>query len=236
MILQGPFLTNLSSTTAVSPLQNAEEAQIFLMNMRKAQKDGSISHQPPSNLSADGMDAWYLQQKQREMELRERRREAEAMLRGYRMSATGIPRSASMRGFGSPMSAVSESLDDPDSHSVYNNSAPSRRHTIHGGGTRRGLNVQYGDGDSNPSNYNLKTPVSGVSFANAFEEAAAREEEEKKNEHEPKSSFKGRNAGETPFPIDEKHGGEALLPETIWRDFITSGTFCAPTTFALRSS
>ena len=154
------------------------------------------------------------------------------MLRGYRMSATGIPRSGSMRGFGSPMSAVSETLDDPETHSVYNSSAPSRRHTIHGGDThiippgsaQRGLQIEFNNENTNPNN--LKTPASGVSFANAFEEAAAKDEEEKKNEHEPRGSLKGRPVGETPFPIDEKHGGRALLPETIWRDFITSGTYC----------
>ena len=41
-------------------------------------------HQPPSNLSQDGMDAWYRQQRQRQQELRQRRKEAEAILRGYR--------------------------------------------------------------------------------------------------------------------------------------------------------
>ena len=203
--------------------------------MRKAQKDGSISHRPPTNLSADGMDAWYLSQKQRELELRKRRQEAEAMLRGYRSSYEGMARSSSMKGFGSPMSAVSETLDDPDCHSVYNN-APSRRHTIHAGDIpthlmpKRGLQTEF-DNETNDNNeYNLKTPANNVSFANAFEEAAAREEE-KKSENEPRSSYRGRHSmpgrpiGETPLPIDEKHANRALLPETIWRDFIVDGKY-----------
>jgi len=234
--------------TAASPLHTAEEARNFLISMRKAQKDGSgISHKPPSNLSADGMDAWYLQQKQREQELRQRRKEAEEMLRGYRMSATGMimGRSGTMRCFGSPMSAVSETLDDPDCLSVYdsnnNNHGPSRRHTIHAGDRhfQRGLESEFENekSSSNNNNYNqqpqqykLETPVNNVSFANAFEEAQA--VEEKKSEHEPGSVYRsrhstaeGRPLGETPLPIDEQHAGRGVLPETIWRDFISSGTY-----------
>jgi hypothetical protein len=52
--------------------------------MRDKSHERFECHQPPSTLSSDGMDAWYHKQKQREQELRERRREAEQMLRGYR--------------------------------------------------------------------------------------------------------------------------------------------------------
>lgn len=82
--------------------------------MRDKQHQREITHQPPTHLSSDGMDAWYLQQRQRERELRERRKEAEALLRGYRGDAscysTGDRRRASL---GTPRSYVSEHLDDP---------------------------------------------------------------------------------------------------------------------------
>lgn len=52
--------------------------------MRDKSQAREFSHKPPSNITADGMDAWFYQQKQREKELRERRREAEELLRGYR--------------------------------------------------------------------------------------------------------------------------------------------------------
>jgi len=56
--------------------------------MREKAHERLVMHQPPSNLSADGMDAWYHKQKQRERELRQRRREAEAILRSYRGGGT----------------------------------------------------------------------------------------------------------------------------------------------------
>lgn len=67
-----------------SPLTTPEEAQAFLAAMRDKQHQREITHKPPSNLSSDGMDAWYLMQRQKERELRLRRKEAEAILRGYR--------------------------------------------------------------------------------------------------------------------------------------------------------
>lgn len=200
---------------------------------REAQKEG-ISHKPPSNLSADGMDAWYLQQKQRELELRKRRQEAEALLRGYRMSA--LPRGSAMKAFGSPMSAVSESLEDPDCHSVSYSGTP-RRHTIHAGdmpqhllppgSSKRGLAGEF-DNESNADD--LKTPTRDGSFSYGSVLSAKEKIEEKKFENEPahfrgRHSLPGRPLGETPLPIEEKYNSKAFLPETIWRDFICDGEF-----------
>ena len=70
-----------------SPLTTPEQAQAFLAAMRDKQHQREFSHKAPTNLSADGMDAWYLQQRQKERELRLRRKEAEAILRGYRGTA-----------------------------------------------------------------------------------------------------------------------------------------------------
>lgn len=55
--------------------------------MRDKQHQREFLHKPPSNLSADGMDAWYLLQRQKERELKARRKEAEDILRGYRGTA-----------------------------------------------------------------------------------------------------------------------------------------------------
>jgi putative glutathione S-transferase len=65
-------------------LTTPEEAQAFLAAMRDKSHQREVSHQPPSNVTADGMDAWFLAQKQRQEEMRQRRREAEQLLRGYR--------------------------------------------------------------------------------------------------------------------------------------------------------
>lgn len=93
--------------------------------MRDKIKEANVLHQPPSNLTADSMDAWYLQQKERERELRRRRQEAEALLHTYRMSLSHEKgklqmqesRSPSMRAglLASPMDAICEDMEDPES-------------------------------------------------------------------------------------------------------------------------
>jgi hypothetical protein len=67
-------------------LTTPEQAQHFLAVMRTKTKEGGIEHKPPSNLSADGVDAWYMMQRHRDQEMKQRRKEAEALLRGYRMT------------------------------------------------------------------------------------------------------------------------------------------------------
>lgn len=108
------------------------------MRDKSHQRDAN-NHKPPSNITAEGMDAWYAQQKQREKELRQRRQEAEALLRGYRggRESMGVSRDSSFRdedqhnqnnmnvrttGFvndsvplRSASSHLSETLDDPRS-------------------------------------------------------------------------------------------------------------------------
>lgn len=70
-----------------SPLTTPEQAEAFLAAMRDKQHHREVLHKPPSNLSSDGMDAWYLLQRQKERELKARRKEAEDILRGYRGTA-----------------------------------------------------------------------------------------------------------------------------------------------------
>lgn len=83
----------------------------------------------PSNLSADGMDAWFFQQKQREQEMKRRRQEAEALLRGYRMTMShdrstkgqkenrlaGSLAPVRNRLFDKGMATVTETMEDPNS-------------------------------------------------------------------------------------------------------------------------
>jgi putative glutathione S-transferase len=75
-------------TVTCSPLTTPEDAQAFLASMRDKQHLRENLHKPPSNLSSDGMDAWYMLQRQKERELKARRKEAEMILRGYRGSGS----------------------------------------------------------------------------------------------------------------------------------------------------
>jgi hypothetical protein len=91
--------------------------------MRDKQRQSGIEHKPPVTVSAAGVDAWYMIQRQREQEMRKRRIEAAELLKGYRMpyQSDGTDRS----GFGGSFSpryrrsrasfgdALSESLTDP---------------------------------------------------------------------------------------------------------------------------
>jgi glutathionyl-hydroquinone reductase len=67
-------------------LTTPEEAQVFLAAMRDKQHQRELAHRSSTGaVSSDGLDTWFYQsQKQREKELRQRRAEAEALLRGYR--------------------------------------------------------------------------------------------------------------------------------------------------------
>jgi hypothetical protein len=81
-----PNCINLSKLPVAKPLTSPEEAQAFMAAMRDKSKAYDPFAKPPANLSSDGMDAWYLQQRKREQELKKRRQEAENLLRGYRTS------------------------------------------------------------------------------------------------------------------------------------------------------
>ena len=70
------------------------------------------------------MDAWYLQQKRRETEMKQRRQEAENMLRGYRSSyipnaagreMKGPARTKSLSEKATSLTKVGEAMADPDS-------------------------------------------------------------------------------------------------------------------------
>lgn len=108
-------------TVVASPLTTPEQAQFFLAAMRDKSKRDSCEHKPPTHLTADGIDAWYIMQRKREQELRLRRQEAEELLRGYRgsydINVTWSPRHG--RRSRSSFGGMSEALVDPSSSSAH---------------------------------------------------------------------------------------------------------------------
>lgn len=115
----------LLGTAVTSPLTTPEEAQTFLAIMRDKQRAADVIHIPPAHLTADGMNAWHLQQRERERLERERRKEAEALLRGYRMTMSHDKSRVPVKGkeraglsplrgqlFVNEMNTISESMDD----------------------------------------------------------------------------------------------------------------------------
>lgn len=109
--------------SVAAPLTTPEEAQAFLSAMRDKQKAQQAAA-PPANLSRDGMDAWYSQQKQREQEMKKRRQEAESLLRGYRSSyipnkekkeGTETLKIKSLSEKATSLAVVREAMADPDS-------------------------------------------------------------------------------------------------------------------------
>lgn len=92
---------------------------MFLAAMRDKSKKQEWEHKPPVHLSTDGVDAWYMTQRRREKEMKQRRKEAEQLLRGYRgpyfddqSVAWSSPRHKS-RGRASFGDMYSDSLSDP---------------------------------------------------------------------------------------------------------------------------
>ena len=96
--------------SACTPLTTPEEAQAFLAAMRDKSHERFEYHQPPSNLSSAGMDAWYQKQRQSEKEMRQRRREAEQLLRGYR----GGRESLGFADYRSPRASIGAPFMTPD--------------------------------------------------------------------------------------------------------------------------
>lgn len=120
---------------------------MFLAAMRDKSRKEEWEHKPPANLTADGMDAWYMMQRKREQEMRLRRQEAEQILRGYRgpyfsddVSQAWSPRSQrkSRSSFGH---TPSESLLDPSQIEKRRQSTmPRLEHNYDGDDTPQGSN------------------------------------------------------------------------------------------------
>jgi glutathionyl-hydroquinone reductase len=116
-----------------SPLQTAEEARQFLIECRDQSRKEGWLHAAPT--STDGVgESWYLLQRQREQELRQRRREAEQLLHGFRgyydnesfsaWSPRRKPRERASFGY-----ALNDSLTDPsDDNTRRQSSMPRLQH------------------------------------------------------------------------------------------------------------
>jgi hypothetical protein len=117
------------------PLTTPEEAQLFLSIMRdESRRKEGFEHKAPNHVTSDGMDGWYMMQRNQEKELRLRRQEAEKLLRGYRGpyfsgedSPAWSPRShrTSRSSFGL---AISESLVDPATEKRRQTTLPRIEH------------------------------------------------------------------------------------------------------------
>ena len=132
-----------------TPLTTPEEAHLFLNSMRHQQhKRDGVSHEPPKNLSADGMNAWFLQQRQHQQQMKQRRREAENILRQYN--------GAGFYARTSPRSEVgtSSSVSLPDAVSKYMLYSPD--HTAATGASFAALQEQTSMGS--PSVNGLMNP------------------------------------------------------------------------------
>jgi hypothetical protein len=103
-----------------SPLTTPEEAKMFLAAMRdncKGKKE-EWEFKPHAHVTGDGMDGWFMMQRNREKEMKQRRQEAEQLLRGYRGQyiTDGVNPAFSPRhrqGRASLGGGLSESLIDP---------------------------------------------------------------------------------------------------------------------------
>lgn len=198
-----------------------EEAQAFLAAMRDKSHQREILHVPPTHLSADGMDAWYLQQRKREKELRERRKEAEALLRGYRGTGeTGTTGRMSLgTPLGTPRSALSESLHDPLRMSLHLDNSKEGEEKAEEGGT---------SGWSSPSAEEKKSDEKDLSWLNSSIDNKGKERRAGPQPPAlPPPATESRSSSNASPPILNSNPSNASSefeiskPETIWRDFIS---------------
>lgn len=219
-----------------SPLTTPEEAQAFLAAMRNQSNQRQVSHNPPKSLTADGMDAWYLAQRHREKELRLRRQEAEALLRGYR-SGSGAPGAGGGPGGARELGGSSssnmdtlESLDDPrmftkQQQQQQQDDLDHRRRQSQSN-TNTNVNLlgdmlkEGEEKDDIINNNGMKPFVIDVDNYPIVVESTTSEEERKldaqvaavgNRKKEKAARMSNADFGEIPRP-----------PETIWRDFITN--------------
>ena len=202
----------------MAPLTTPEEAKAFLATMREAQHKRERSHQPPSNLSADGMDAWFLRQRKEEQELRNRRREAETILRNYR--------SGNQNG----------NNNNGNSRASWDNKSSSTpRHSY--AGSEHGNDTPTDPNDDTESHIAADyTGTTAALFATQPKTtkgpSSLPDQEEKKESMEPSSPSQRRFGGTThpslsavPLSVESTPPlttPAAAVEETIWRDFVSS--------------
>jgi hypothetical protein len=204
------------------PLTTPEEAQAFLATMRdKSKGSQTVIPKPPADLSGAGVDAWYMQQKQRELDLRKRRQEAESLLRGYRATYDGMTMpggnhrddellspSGGRYMFTSPntRAMMRETIEDPDSD-VYEQRqrAIGKLNIIEHGHHAEQQQQQFGSHVK--SKHGTTTDVRD-------DDSCAKA---------PRMKETMNSAQKQAVPTPAKH----MVPdETEWRDFIMPGMYC----------
>jgi glutathionyl-hydroquinone reductase len=182
--------------------------------MRDKTHRRDVSHQPPTHLTADGMDAWFLQQRQRERELRQRRKEAEELLRGYRattIDTTGFHQKEGRYSLGTPSSMYSESLHDPDKMNLAYDLEKEGEGKYDEGAKEDGAEPDdEGRGGRPPM---AKSASNGKLTALS---AWSPTPDEKKSEDRQSS----RDAL-IPPQVTASRSESPARPETVWRDFIS---------------
>lgn len=92
-----------SSSSYLSP----EDAAAFLSEQR-AKRKSLVVPNPPKNLSSADLNDWYSLQRQRDLEERKRRGEAEAFLRGYRGFVDSNPKELNEQPIEKPLTVTSD--------------------------------------------------------------------------------------------------------------------------------
>lgn len=93
--------------SASSSFMSPEEAAAFLSEQRSKRKS-YVLPSPPNNLSSADLNDWHSLQRQRDLEERKRREEAEAFLRGYRGFVDTHPAVTNERSIEKPVMFISD--------------------------------------------------------------------------------------------------------------------------------
>ena len=210
---------------SMAPLTTPEEAQAFLATMREAQHTRERSHQPPSNLSVDGMDVWFLRQRKEEQELRNGRREAETILINYRS--------------GNQNGSNNNNNGNGNSRASWDNKSSSTpRHSY--AGSEHGNDTPTDPNDDTESH--IAADYAGTTAAlfatqpkttkGSSRSSGLPDQEEKKESMEPSSPSQRRFGGTTQLPLSAVPLSveptpplttpAAVVEETIWRDLVSS--------------
>jgi putative glutathione S-transferase len=152
------------------------------------------------------MDSWYLQQRQREKDLRLRRQEAEALLRGYRSGSYSSQRSS----FGG---RPSEHLDDPLS---FTKEQPKEEESTNETAQVNLLGHMEKEGEEKDD----CKPYNSRDFPQVV--SATTSEEEKRLDAQVVATGRQKKAQKQQMQGRTSSESANRPKETIWRDFITS--------------
>ena len=243
---------------------------MFLAAMRDKSKKEDWEHSAHSHGTTDGMDAWYMLQRNREKELKQRRQEAEQLLRGYRGQyiSDGFSPAFSPRrerpGRASFSHTLSDSLIDPQTTEKRRQSTMPRIQSHFGEDSMEARNDKFGKrlGPERTDFLNDRRQYDGTQY-DAFDETSFENEKRFRESNERSSNpesrepevsmdharlidisashgrlsevsgrrslgdVSGRSGRRSHVSTDSYHTDreQALMPETVWREFISPGKF-----------